>query len=91
MDNTSLIIWSIIGVNIVSFLLMAIDKRKAKKHAWRISERTFWMISIFGGAIGTFLGMKQYRHKTKHWSFTIGIPMLIILQGAFLLAVAFLS
>ncbi|MFC2948613.1 DUF1294 domain-containing protein [Virgibacillus sediminis] len=67
-------------VNVLTFVLMGIDKRKAVKRAYRISERTFWLLSLLGGAVGCYIGMKTYRHKTRHQSFMIGIPLVIILH-----------
>ena len=57
---------------------MRIDKQKAIKEQFRIPERTFFLLSFLGGALGTYIGMQLFRHKTKHTSFTIGIPVLII-------------
>lgn len=56
------------------------DKKKARNHQYRISERTLWLIAIFGGALGSTLGMKWFRHKTKHTSFKWGLPALTILE-----------
>lgn len=75
--NESIIAY-IIVVNIFTIILMRIDKQKAIKNQFRIPERTFFLLSILGGAVGTYIGMKAYRHKTKHGKFTIGIPILII-------------
>ncbi|WP_099158722.1 DUF1294 domain-containing protein [Virgibacillus ndiopensis] len=83
--------WYIIGINIVGFLLMGIDKQKAKKHIWRISEKTLWITAIIGGALGSFLGMKSFRHKTKHTLFRIGMPLLTILQLVTYVYISFLS
>ncbi|RYG74873.1 DUF1294 domain-containing protein [Lentibacillus lipolyticus] len=91
MGAANLFLFYFIGVNAIAFILMAIDKRKAKKHVYRISERTFWLLGLSGGAIGVFLGMRQFRHKTKHRSFTLGIPILILLQIAAFVYAAFLS
>ena len=59
---------------------MFIDKQKAKRHKWRISENTLILISILGGSIGSIIGMQLFRHKTKHKKFTIGIPVLLIVN-----------
>lgn len=67
-------------VNILTFYLMRVDKQKAIKNQFRIPERTFFLLSILGGAVGTYIGMKMFRHKTKRASFTIGIPILILLN-----------
>lgn len=83
----STLLWYVLGVNIISFTLMGIDKRKAEKKKWRIPERTFWGVSILGGALGSLIGMNFFRHKTKHSSFKIGIPLLILLNiGLFVFA-----
>lgn len=86
-----MIIAYIISVNIIGFLMMGLDKRKAKKQTYRIPERTFWGLAILGGAVGILAGMKQFRHKTKHRSFTAGIPLLIIIQAALIVWVTFMS
>jgi uncharacterized membrane protein YsdA (DUF1294 family) len=67
-------------MNIAGLFAMGIDKSKAKKHAWRIPERTLFLISLLGGSIGTWLGMYLFRHKTKHWYFVVGMPAILILQ-----------
>ena len=63
-----------------AFYLMYVDKRKAKRGQYRISEKTLWVIAFLGGATGAALGMKQFRHKTKHLTFKIGLPLLAILE-----------
>lgn len=70
--------------NIWGFLLMGIDKRKAIKHKQRISERFIWQIACIGGALGIYIGMKRFRHKTLHKVFIYGIPVVIFLQVAIL-------
>ena len=67
-------------INIISFLLMYIDKKKAIKSKWRISEKTLFTISFFGGSIGNILGIYMFRHKTKHLKFTLGIPFILLCQ-----------
>ncbi|KGR73663.1 DUF1294 domain-containing protein [Ureibacillus manganicus] len=62
--------------SIILFVLMGMDKSRAKKHEWRISEKTLFTIAIFGGACGGVLGMYIYKHKTKHNSFAFGFPLL---------------
>lgn len=68
-------------INVIGFLLMFIDKKRSINREWRIRERTLFIISIIGGAIGSYLGMKIFRHKTKHLKFTLGVPLIIIIQG----------
>ena len=67
-------------LNLVGILLMYIDKEKAKKNKWRIKESTLILIAALGGSIGSYLGMKIYRHKTKHAKFKYGIPFIIFIQ-----------
>lgn len=69
-------------INAASFLLMLIDKQKARKKQWRIPERTLFLSAILGGSIGTLGGMYAIRHKTKHLSFTLGIPVILMVQIA---------
>ncbi|WP_067843388.1 DUF1294 domain-containing protein [Amphibacillus sediminis] len=71
-------------INIVGLMIMKIDKKRAKQHHWRISERTIWLIALIGGAIGVLLGMKTYRHKTKHTTFRFGLPVLALIQVSLL-------
>ncbi len=74
-----LIIYFII-INLVTFFVFGIDKRKAIKQKWRISEFTLIMLCVIGGSFGGLLGMKVFRHKTKHSKFYIGVPLIIIIQ-----------
>lgn len=71
-----------ITINIIAFAVMGIDKSKAKRSKWRIRERTLFAFALFGGSIGIYGGMQKFRHKTHHKQFVIGIPMIIILQAA---------
>lgn len=76
----SLLLFYFILANCVTFIIMFIDKSRAKKNQWRIPEKTIFLLSFVGGACGTFLGMYTFRHKTKHWSFRILIPFFIVLH-----------
>lgn len=67
-------------MNVVGLAIMRIDKTRAKRHQYRISEKTLWLVAIFGGAIGATAGMQLFRHKTKHTSFKFGFPLLAIIQ-----------
>ena len=67
-------------INALSFLLMLIDKQKAKKKRWRIPERTLLGVSAIGGSFGGLLGMYLLRHKTLHKRFAIGIPLMFIIH-----------
>ena len=68
------------AINIVSFFLYGIDKYKAKKNKWRISEATLLMIAVIGGSIGAWVGMRLWHHKTMHKKFMYGIPVIMIMQ-----------
>ena len=74
-------------MNLIGLFVMKADKDRARKHQYRISENTLWLIALLGGAVGTTVGMQRYRHKTKHLSFKVGFPLLavaeIILLGYF--------
>lgn len=67
-------------VNALGFILMLVDKWKAKKNKWRIPEKTLMTVAVVGGSIGSLLGMYTFRHKTQHSKFTIGIPFILALQ-----------
>ena len=75
----NIIIYLII-INIIGFLVMYIDKQKAKKGKWRIPEKTIFIITVLGGGIGTISGMYAFRHKTQKSHFTIGLPTITILE-----------
>ena len=70
----------LLAINFVSFFLYGIDKYKAKKGRWRISEATLLMMAVIGGSIGAWAGMRLWHHKTMHKKFKYGIPIIIILQ-----------
>ena len=76
------IICYLLAVNIVTFLLYGIDKYKAKKGKWRVSEATLLTMAAIGGSIGAWAGMRLWHHKTMHKKFKYGIPVIIILQVA---------
>ena len=69
-------------INAVGFLLMLVDKSKARKKLWRIPEATLMTVAAIGGSIGSLLGMYTFRHKTKHIKFTLGIPAILAVQIA---------
>ncbi|EGT3617127.1 DUF1294 domain-containing protein [Clostridium perfringens] len=75
----------LVVINLVAIVLMYIDKQKAKKHKWRISENTLIGVAILGGGIGALWGMHVFRHKTKHAKFTIGIPLILAVQALLVL------
>lgn len=67
-------------INVIAFLAMWIDKRKAEKGKWRISETTLLLLGVLGGSIGGMIGMYTFRHKTKKKRFTIGMPAILIIE-----------
>lgn len=79
---TIVIICYLIAINIIGFAGMGIDKRKAIKNQWRVPEATLFLIAAIGGSLGSVLGMRHFRHKTKHWYFVIGMPLILITQIA---------
>ena len=79
--GTVLLVW-LAAVNLVTFAVYGIDKAKAKRGAWRVPERTLFLLPLLGGSLGALLGMKVFRHKTKHWYFVWGIPLILLAQIA---------
>ena len=67
-------------INAAAFLLMLVDKFKAKRNLWRIPERVLMLSAALGGSVGALLGMYTVRHKTRHKKFTIGIPAILFAQ-----------
>ncbi|MGM9777156.1 MAG: DUF1294 domain-containing protein [Prevotella sp.] len=76
----NLILYYLLAVNIATFFLYGIDKYKARKGRWRISEATLLLMAVFGGSIGAWAGMRLWHHKTMHKKFKYGIPIIIIIQ-----------
>ena len=77
---TEALLYYLIVINVVTFLIYGIDKWRAKKGKWRISEATLLLLAIIGGSIGAWLGMKVWHHKTMHKKFKYGIPAILIIQ-----------
>ena len=67
-------------VNLLGFYAMYTDKLRAKKRAFRVPEATLFAIAFIGGCIGCIAGMYVFRHKTRHWYFVYGMPLILILQ-----------
>ena len=71
----------LILMNLIAFAMMGIDKRRAKREGMRrIAEKTLFLSAIFGGSIGAIAGMYTFRHKTRHWYFVWGMPVILIAQ-----------
>lgn len=72
-------------INIVGFAVMGIDKKRAIRGAWRISEASLFLTALLGGALGCIVGMQHFHHKTKHWYFKYGMPAIFLAQAALLM------
>ena len=72
----------LIIINASSFFLMLVDKQKARRKLWRIPESTLFLMAAMGGSIGCLAGMYQFRHKTRHLKFTLGVPAILVAQIA---------
>ena len=79
----------ILIVNIAGFASMGIDKGRAVKNEWRISERTLFMICLLGGGIGSTLGMFFFHHKTRHWYFRLGFPTIAVIEYVVIIFMVF--
>lgn len=81
MNSTiSIIAIYLIAVNILGFASMGIDKHRAINHGWRISEAMLFFFALIGGSLGSVLGMWLFRHKTRHWYFKYGMPLILVFQ-----------
>ncbi len=69
-------------INIMGYAVMGIDKKRAIRGAWRISEASLFLTALLGGALGCIIGMQHFRHKTKHWYFKYGMPAIFLAQAA---------
>lgn len=81
-----LLMW-LVCINLFGFFQMFSDKRRAKKDKWRIPEKHLFLAAAIGGSIGSILGMQVFRHKTKHKSFVIGMPAILVAQAVLAVAV----
>lgn len=70
-----------IVINMIGFAIMGIDKKRAIRGAFRISEASLFLTALLGGALGCTLGMNHFRHKTKHWYFKYGMPAIFTVQA----------
>lgn len=78
-------------INLAGFVSMALDKSKARRNKWRIPEATLFLFAIFGGSIGSLVGMRIFHHKTQKPKFYIGIPIILGIQAVILLYFVFLA
>lgn len=77
--SKAVLVWLAV-INLIAFALMGLDKWKARRDAWRIPEKTLFLAALLGGALGGTVGMHLFHHKTRHWYFRFGFPVLLILQ-----------
>ena len=77
----ALAVW-LIAINVITFAVYGIDKRRARRGAWRVPEKTLFLLPLLGGSLGALLGMRVFHHKTKHWYFVWGIPAILLVQAA---------
>lgn len=78
-------LWQLLGlyllaVNLTAFALMGLDKHQARRGKWRVSEKALFLPAVLGGALGGTMGMRTFRHKTRHWYFRHGFPLLMLIQ-----------
>ena len=71
------LLWYLAAVNLVTFTVYGVDKAKARRGAWRVPEKTLFLLPLLGGSVGAV-----FRHKTKHWYFVWGIPLILLAQIA---------
>ena len=76
------LLWYLAAVNLVTFTVYGVDKAKARRGAWRVPEKTLFLLPLLGGSLGALLGMLTFHHKTKHWYFVWGIPLILLAQMA---------
>ena len=90
-DNAvTFLVICVVILNLFGFVQFGVDKAKAKKGQWRIPEQSLFLTALFGGSLGCILGMYVFRHKTKHNSFKFGMPAILLLQIAAVIAVMYL-
>ena len=78
---TVLLVWLAV-INLLTFIVYGADKRRARKGKWRVPEKTLFLLPLLGGSIGALLGMRVFHHKTKHWYFVVGMPLILVCQAA---------
>ena len=76
-----LIVWAVwLVINVITFILYGVDKRRAKQGAWRIPEKTLLTGTWLLGGVGAWLAMRVFRHKTKHIAFQVSAPIGAVLS-----------
>ena len=88
MTLTELFVCYLLIINVIGFIIMGVDKKRAIRGAWRISEASLFMVALLGGALGCTLAMNHFRHKTKHWYFKYGMPAIFAVQICLLVIIS---
>lgn len=78
--QTVVVVFWLAAANLLGLILMGADKNRARRGAWRIPEKTFFLLAVLGGSVGCWLGMYLFHHKTRHWYFVVGMPLILIAQ-----------
>lgn len=81
-DPAGLLVVYLAAINLATFIVYGADKRRARKGKWRVPEKTLFLLPLLGGSVGALLGMRVFRHKTRHWYFVWGIPAILLAQLA---------
>lgn len=79
------------AVNLAALAAFGVDKSRARRGKWRVRERTLFVLALLGGSLGAILGMRLFRHKTRHWYFRFGLPVILALQLAAAAALVYLT
>ena len=82
MDGMKLFVIYLAVMNVIGVAVMWSDKKRARLHRWRIPEKVLFGVSLLVGSAGTWAGMYLFRHKTKHWYFVTGMPLILVCQAA---------
>ena len=72
--------WYLVCINLAAFALMGVDKRRARRRQWRVPEKLLFLAALLGGSAGAWAGMYVFRHKTRHWYFVVGMPVILLVQ-----------
>ena len=81
-DPAGLLAVYLAAINLATFAVYGVDKRRARRGKWRVPEKTLFLLPLLGGSVGALLGMRMFHHKTKHWYFVWGIPAILLAQIA---------
>lgn len=71
----------VVIISLITFIIFGVDKKRARRHEWRISEKTLFALAIIGGSLGAIIGMIAFHHKTKKWYFKLGMPLIVAVQA----------